>query len=830
MTQEKQNGFLLTRKQYDRNGGCVFELWVKSDDGVHQLVIENEKAVCFAFESDKAEILALCQQTQLNIAFKDLELTSFDGQAVFGLYSESLKDYHRLRKLTEERRIELLEADIKPIDRYLMERFIQGELCFTGVEHLKSKSLQSKSVSVFNHAQIKQGLCNPSLSTLSVDIECDEQGYLYSIGLHGNNIKRANIHSTNIKNGNAIQTSGIQANCSENESVEFVLYNGMQNDDEPVIKPDDLPDYTIWLDSEWELLLKFNQLVAELNPDLIIGWNFVKFDVRVLVNAAKRNGIKLKLGRDGSELEFLDGNRDGEQRYPDKVYIAGRVVLDGIEVMKNATYSFPSFSLNNVASQILGEQKLIQESARDKLAEIKHLYKNDPTSLIKYNLQDCILVSKIFSKEKLVEFVITRTKLTGVELDRVGGSVAAFTNLYLPHAHRKGWIAPNLVSAQDYVNSPGGFVMDSIPGIHNDVLVFDFKSLYPSIMRTFNIDPVALLEARSLNEEQRIPGFRGGEFSRDKAILSSILDKLWQAREQAKADNNKVLSNAIKIIMNSFYGVLGSSGCRFYDTKLASSITMRGHWVLNQSKLWFEQKGLSVIYGDTDSVFVSLDDSKFEAEDAEQLGVELNNWFNQKIQQDFNLDNKMELEFETHFSPFFMPTIRGSESGSKKRYAGMKQHKNAEPELIFKGMETVRSDWTELAKTFQMKLFQLVFAKLDCDEYISSIISKLKKGDFDHLLIYRKRIRQHIASYVKTTPPHIKAARLANSQGNRELYRKGSSIEYIIGINGPKINEPNLIPDYEHYIEKQIFPIAEAILAIYSPKTLKLFNQQLTLL
>lgn len=819
MTKEKQNGFLLTRKQYDHNGHCVFELWVKSDSGIHQLIIENEKAVCFAFESDRSELLALCQQAQLNIAFKYLKLTSFDGQAVFGLYSESLKDYHRLRKLTEERRIELLEADIKPIDRYLMERFIQGELCFTGIEQLKSQPKLDSSLSVINHAQIKQGLYTPTFSTLSVDIECDEQGYMYSIGLHGTGFYEKNTES-----------STVQDKEIHDSIVEFVLYNGIQSNGEPVSKPDDLPDYTIWLDSEWELLLKFNQLVTELNPDLIIGWNFVKFDVRVLVAAAKRNGIKLKIGRDGSELEFIDGNRDGEQRYPDKVYVAGRVILDGIEVMKNATYSFPSFSLNNVASKILDEQKLIQDNAGDKLAEIKHLYKNDPTSLIKYNLQDCVLVSKIFSKEKLVEFVITRTKLTGVELERVGGSVAAFTNLYLPHAHRKGWIAPNLVSAQDYVNSPGGFVMDSIPGIHNDVLVFDFKSLYPSIMRTFNIDPIALLEATSLEKHKRIPGFRGGEFSRDKAILSSILDKLWQAREQAKADSNKVFSNAIKIIMNSFYGVLGSSGCRFYDTKLASSITMRGHWVLNESKLWFEQKGLTVIYGDTDSIFVSLDSSKFSAEDAEQLGVKLNSWFNQKIQHVFDLENKMELEFETHFAPFLMPTIRGSESGSKKRYAGMKKHKNADPELIFKGMETVRSDWTELAKIFQTKLFHLVFAKLDCDEYISSVIKKLKKGEFDHLLIYRKRIRQHIESYVKTTPPHIKAARLANAQANNEIYKKGSSIEYIIGTNGPRIYESNIIPNYEHYIEKQIFPIAEAILAIYSPKTLKLFNQQMVLL
>jgi len=806
MTQELQHGFLLTRKQYDHNGRCVFELWVKSGTQTYQLIIENEKAVCFAMESDKTTLSALCQKNQLNINIKSLSLQSFSRENVFGLYSDSLKDYHKLRKLAEDSRIELLEVDIKPIDRFLMERFIQGEVCFTGqnTTHLidnkaQNKTKKTNAVQTLNYAQIKKGSYSPKFSTLSVDIECDEEGYLYSIGCHGIDLQQ--------------------------QSVEYVLYNGYE-----VEKPDDLPDYTTWLDTEWELLLKFNQLVTEFNPDLIIGWNFVKFDVRVLVNAAKRNGIKLKLGRDGSELEFIDGNRDGEQRYPDKTYIAGRVVLDGIEVMKNATYSFPSFSLDNVASAILGEKKLIQENGMDKLAEIKHLYKNEPSSLIKYNLQDCILVSKIFTKEKLVEFIITRTKLTGVELDRVGGSVAAFTNLYLPHAHRKGWVAPNLVAVQDYVNSPGGFVMDSIPGIHKDVLVFDFKSLYPSIMRTFNIDPVALLEAKSLEKEQRIPGFRGGEFGREKAILSSILDKLWNAREKAKSENNKVLSNAIKIIMNSFYGVLGSSGCRFYDTKLASSITMRGHWVLNESKLWFEQKGLKVIYGDTDSIFVSLDDSAFNEKQAEELGVELNTWFNQKIQNDFDLNNKMELEFETHFSPFFMPTIRGSESGSKKRYAGMKKLKNSEPELIFKGMETVRSDWTELAKIFQTNLFKLVFNNADCDEYISSILTQLKNGEFDHLLIYRKRIRQHLDSYIKTTPPHIKAARLANSKSDKVIYRKGSAIEYIIGTNGAQVSQYNVIPNYEHYIEKQIFPIAEAILGIYSPNSLKMFHQQLILL
>ena len=98
-----------------------------------------------------------------------------------------------------------------------------------------------------------------------------------------------------------------------------------------------------------------------------------------------------------------------------------------------------------------------------------------------------------------------------------------------------------------------------------------------------------------------------------------MLDTLWTAREKAKKNQNLIHSNAIKIIMNSFYGVLGSAGCRFYDTKLASSITMRGHWVLNESKAWFHENGLEVIYGDTDSIFVHVGDDQ-SAENSRALG------------------------------------------------------------------------------------------------------------------------------------------------------------------------------------------------------------------
>ncbi|GAL25676.1 DNA polymerase II [Vibrio variabilis] len=164
----------------------------------------------------------------------------------------------------------------------------------------------------------------------------------------------------------------------------------------------------------------------------------------------------------------------------------GRVVLDGIDTLKTATYNFRSWSLESVSRELLGEGKAIH-NVHDRMDEINSMFRRDKPSLAKYNLQDCVLVNRIFDHTHLLQFAIERTKLTGVELDRVGGSVAAFTNLYLPRLHRAHYAAPNL-HPENWVASPGGYVMDSIPGLYDSVLVLDFKSLYPSIIRSFLID------------------------------------------------------------------------------------------------------------------------------------------------------------------------------------------------------------------------------------------------------------------------------------------------------------------------------------------------------
>src|SRR5690606_24572643 len=144
---------------------------------------------------------------------------------------------------------------------------------------------------------------------------------------------------------------------------------------------------------------------------------------------------------------------------------------------------------------------------------------------------------------------------------------------------------------QSDIEAPGGFVMESRPGLFEHVLVLDFKSLYPSIIRTFCIDPLSLLkgrfesdlhsvspsifqrraDARNTADSDWIPGFHDAVFSKHHHLLPDIIRQLWEARDEAKQQANQPLSQAIKIIMNSFYGVLGTPLCRFFDPLLASA-------------------------------------------------------------------------------------------------------------------------------------------------------------------------------------------------------------------------------------------------------------------
>lgn len=764
--------FLLTRQSFDTNNGVQLEFWFKTDDGPLKVVIARQQ-ILFFIRQDDVDVASECLNRFPGSEIKPLDLKNFENEPIAGVYFNSQQSFYRARDLLTENGVNCLESDIRPAERFLTERFLTGPV-----------SIQADySTADIINPRIVPDDYQPVFTVMSFDIETDYQtDELFSIAFVTDEHKRVLM-------------------VGEGENTDIIEY---------------LPD-------QKTILLRFIEWVGIIDPDVFTGWNVINFDFRFLQKKADELKVPFKIGRRQSLPFWRQQQNDTSRHF---LLIPGRVVLDGIDTMKNATYSFQSFSLESVGNEILGRGKLIHDTSNHdplfKAKEIRRQFREEKETLAAYNLEDCQLVWDIFEKTDLTNFAIERARLTGLEMDRVGGSVAAFDNLYLPRLHRKGYIAPNIGDYEGRLAAPGGYVMDSVPGMHDSVLVLDYKSLYPSIIRTFNVDPYARIAALSETEEETIPGYDGASFSKQEHILPAIIEQLWQARDKAKQEKNAVLSQAIKIIMNSFYGVLGTPGCRIHDSRLTSSITKRSHDVIIQTTELIEEAGYSVIYGDTDSVFVSLGKA-CSNEQADKIGNQLityiNNYWRETLKNEYGIQSCLEMEYETHFIKFFMPTIRGSEKGSKKRYAGMVEDKEGNRSLKFKGLETVRTDWTQLAKDFQLNLYGRVFNNELYEEYIMQTVADLKTGKFDDKLIFRKRLRQKLQDYQKNIPPHAQAAIKAEEQfkekGLPSRYKNASWIEYVITVNGPETlecNESKL--NYEHYIERQLTPIADTILSV----------------
>ncbi|GAA0475840.1 MULTISPECIES: DNA polymerase II [Tatumella] len=781
-----QPGFLLTRHWRDTPHGIELTFWLATDNGPVQLRVPPQQAVAFIPQSAAAQAANLLRGEN-NVRLTPLQLRDFSHQPLSGLYCHQYRQLQRLEKRFREHGIRVYEADIRPAERFLMERFINAPVWFSG----------QQQGAVITDARLKPHPdYRPALKWMSLDIETSAQGELYCIGIEG---------------------------CGQQQ----VMMLGPATDGDP---PTDFRlDYAA---SHQELLEMLNQWITRYDPDVIIGWNLVQFDLQILQKHAERYRIPLRFGRGNSLLEWRE---NGFKPGTFQAMAAGRLIIDGIEALRSTFRNFSSFSLENVARELLGESKLIGDPD-NRMAEITHNFATDKPALARYNLRDCQLVTRIFEQTQLMPFLLERSSVNGLQADRHGGSVASFSHLYIPRMHRAGFVAPNTGEIAPSA-SPGGYVMDSRPGLYDSVLVLDYKSLYPSIIKTFLIDPIGLAEGLAHPaEESSVAGFLGARFSRTVHCLPEIIDQIWRNRDNAKQQANQPLSQALKIIMNAFYGVLGTPACRFFDPRLASSITLRGHEIMQQTRDFIERQGYEVIYGDTDSIFVWLKTAHSEQQAEEtgrQLADNVNHWWRKQLADRFMLTSALELEYENHYCRFLMPTIRGAEQGSKKRYAG-RVNNHGKDQIIFKGLENVRTDWTPLAREFQQKLYDLIFRRQAWQQYVRDTVEQLMAGELDEQLIYTKRLRRPLSEYQKNIPPHARAAMLADQQhrlaGQTLRYQQGGTIRYVMTTRGPQpLNALTAPPDYDHYLSRQLEPVADGILGFVGGNFATLITGQLGL-
>lgn len=761
-------------------------MWGISERGPIKVIVETD-AVMFIHASTPPALTSGCRRASVN-------LRTLAGEAVDALYFKQRRSLLEARDRLREARQLTFESDVKPSDRFVMERFITGAFEVSAPDAPARRG----AVQTLRGARVRGLDQTPSEvvpTVCSLDIETDgPDGALLSFAL-----------------------------CGPGD-VELVVLVGQGTGSSGIH----------FVPNEQALLREFVDRMAKLDPDILIGWNIVDFDLTVLERRCGEHRIPFSIGRNGESARVLAGE-------PGQVAIAripGRVVLDGIATLKNATWSFERFTLEHVSQELLGRGKRIELAAgEDSIASIRRMARDDPAALAAYNLEDARLVAEIFQRADLVGFARERAQLVGLPLDRKGGSVAAFDHLYLPRLHRAGYVGPDVEVMSSIEASPGGEVLASVPGLHDNVLSFDFRSLYPSIIRTFKIDPLGLhlgLSCEASDGTELIAGFEGARFTRSPAILPALVEKLTLARTEARDRGNEALSRAIKILMNSLYGVLGSPGCRFFDARLASSITRRGHEIIEHARDFFEAKGMRVLYGDTDSVFV---DANGRASDGtysglgEDLARELNTTLAEELSNRLGVESALELRLDSHYESFLMPTVRGSEVGSKKRYAGAVRKADGKLELVIRGLEAVRTDWTPLARNTQRELLARIFNQVDWQGWLRGLREDLFRGRLNQELVYRRRVRRDLDSYA-VAPPHVKAARIEDDDAMSE--RSRGFVEYVMTTRGPLparsvVEGPGPGIDHRHYLEKQLAPACDVILSVLGTSFDRVAGTQLRL-
>jgi DNA polymerase-2 len=812
-------GYILHATERTRSGRTELNLVGRLECGETFAVVGSRVSPFFYLRtSDLAQAEAVAAGSGQPVTFVPSDRTTMDGGEIVRLEFPVTAAGQKVRDALHHVGIRTYEADMKLSSQVLMDLRIHGAAEIEG-EWKKGRRVGR----IYENPRLTPAELDPKLSVLSLDIETDARaGTVYAVAL-------------------------VLSDPSAGAQTGEVLLNGSG----PAFAAGHMSRITAarCFPTEEAMLTALRARIVELDPDIITGWNVVDFDFRVLSRRFAALGVPFDIGRSDSAASFLDRvDTDGITRWNRaKVIVPGRQVLDGLWLARMAGMGLEDYRLETVSQSVLGRGKRIDElPGETRTASVERLYRTDPSSLCAYCLEDTRLALEILQKEGLLDLALSKSLLIGTMLEQTSMSVASFEFLYTEHLHQRGMVAPTLGIDQDILErAPGGGIITPRAGLYTNVLAFDFKSLYPSLMRTFNIDPVTRIgPGQVLEGQSAITAPNGARFRREPGILPEILDRFFESREAARRREDRRAVYAYKIVMNSFYGVLGTSGCRFAASALAGAITTFGQHILYWARDKVAGSGLEVIYGDTDSLFViSGASGEAHAEELMRIGQDLALLVNAElaayVRSTYGVESRLELEFEAIYRRFFLPPMRtagpsGDDSdeetesrGRAKGYAGLRVTRGADGQtdaeaLEIVGLEAVRHDWTPLAQELQRELLMEVFhgaTSAEVESRVRALLKELRAGRADGKLAYRKSLRKPVEAYTKSSPPHARAAALLPPEERSGLIR------YVWTTEGPqpegRLTAP---PDYDHYVQKQVKPIVESLAPYIGLSTDNLFS------
>jgi len=482
--------------------------------------------------------------------------------------------------------------------------------------------------------------------------------------------------------------------------------------------------------TEKEMLIAFIEYLQRICPDIVAS--FTPFDLFYIIKRMKVNKLKVKsLSPIGTVSAYdVDSIRIGGIQYIDLLAVYKRIVrgqkFESLEAIALKTFSY---------SRRLGyaKQPLIHDTIFDTWNS------KDYKNVIYYNLRDVLLIKRLDEELDIIEYLDTVRRIAGSKFGDALYAARVADLMYLRLTHSINIALPSrpLVTVRKAYS--GAIVFKSIKGIHRFVLVLDYKSLYPNVMRGFNIGSNTLDPTGDIKVAEQ-DGIVYRYTSKVKSWSVEILDKLnplleentrltdeaKKLREFNEVKKLKKRRMGIKSIINGLYGIFAYSGnpeehtraARLYNTIIAESITIGARMLIEETFKLSEEMGYTVVAGDTDSLMLLLDcTNNTFIEKASEVQEKLQSGLQNIIKEKWNIDpSNFKLEIDAIYPRFII--------FSKKRYSGITE----DGDIIYKGIEIVRREQSDLTVETQSGLLDLLLhdaSKEDIRNFTKIQIEKL---------------------------------------------------------------------------------------------------------
>ncbi len=678
------------------------------------------------------------------------------------------------RKLPEVR--DVLEADILFVRRYLIDK---GLTPFTLIEADCEPTTESARAEVFEATEVRQvsdeTLAKPKIIALDIETynpqgrrSLPEQHPIVMLALYGEGLKKV-------------------LTWKKVEGAEC-------------------------LDSESEMLERAKKIIDDYEPDIITTYFGDGFDLPYLKTRADKYKIKLDLSWEFSELKI--GGRDTTVAeftgltHLDVLPFVRRVMSKGMQT--------DSYTLDNVAKELLGEEK--KKVDIERLAD--HWDKNDPSlaEFAKYNLHDAKLTHDLLLK--ILPNMIEIVKLVGIlPSDATRMSFSQLVEWFIiRQASLANELVPNRPGRRDQAKREamrfkGAIVIEPKPGMYEDIAVFDYRSLYPSIIASHNISP-GMLNCSCCEGKDMVPDTQMWFCKRRRGFLARIIEDIITHRARIKKllkENKDPLlvarSEGLKVLANAFYGYLGFAPARWYCFECGQATTAWARFHIQEVVRMANDAGFKVLYGDTDSAFLQLNGKT--REEAAMFADKVNS----------TLPGLMELELESFFTAGMFVSTKTTEAGAKKRYALIDDN----GKLKIRGFEVVRRNVSPVARRVQREVLVTILKDKDvakAQRIVMDAVEALRKNALPiEDVVIKTALTRNIDQY-EAKGPHVAAAERMRDSG--VPVGQGTRIEYIITKRKGLIRDRVRLPqestqddyDGEYYADHQVLPAVERIFEV----------------